>query len=471
MATRLTRQQAAPPGPKDVLGLRSLRRFRQNAPAYLLELARRYGDMVRFFFGPFPGYLVSHPDWTHQVYVEQAALFHKPAIMKQVFKPWLGESLLTSDGDFWLRQRRLIQPAFHSRRIESYAQIMVAQTERALQDWRAGQERDIHHDMMALTMRIVSLALFDIDVSDEVEEVGRAIEAGLEITNAQFNRLVQIPDWLPTRENRRARRAQAVIDGLVMRLIRERRALGRAELAARGDLLSMLLLAADEHGRGMSDQQARNEIYTLFLAGHETTAVTLSWAWHLLAQHPQAEARLHEELRAALAGRPPALADLPGLTYTDWIIKETLRLYPPAWVTSREAQQEVVIGGYTLPRGASVFISPWVSHRDPRYFEQPEAFLPERWAGDFEKRLPKGAYIPFAAGPRICIGNTFALMEARLILATIAQRYRLRSVAGHVVEPQPLITLRPKNGLRMRVEALPAAVPFNPTTTPISAPA
>jgi len=447
-----------PPGPTgDWLGMRSLQRFRSAPLAYLTELARIYGDIVRFPLGPFFCYLVAYPAGVHQVYVEQASHFHKTRLTKYVFEPSLGQSLLTSDGEFWLRQRRLIQPAFHSKRIESYGQLMVDCTLRALADWRDGQERDVHEDMMRLTMRIVSKALFDTEVGEAVDEVGAAISVAIEIANAKFTRLFQIPRWLPTRENQRERAALAKIDALAHCFIEERRALPREQLEQRRDLLSMLLLAVDEDGAGgMTNQQARNEVCTLFLAGHETTAVTLSWACYLLAQHPHAQARLREEARAVLGGRPPTTHDLPRLTYTGQVIREALRLYPPAWITPREAQQDVQIGDCLIPRGAVVFVSPWVSHHDGRYFPQPDAFMPERWTEAFEKQLPRGAYFPFASGPRVCIGNTFALMEAQLILAIIAQHFELELAPGQRIEPEPLVTLRPRHGVRMRLRAVAA---------------
>ena len=447
-------KRATPPGPDgDFLGLRSIRRFRRDALGYLTELARTYGDLVRFPFGPFQVYLVSHPDYVHQVYVEQASKFHKTRLFKQVLKPSVGNGLLTSDGEFWRRQRRMVQPAFHSKRVESYSGVMVDYTLRMLDGWAAGQEREIHHDMMRLTMAIVGKTLFDADVSGEADRIGQAITTGIEIDNRKFNRLVQWPGWAPTPDNRKSKQALKVIDDTIMGFIRERRASGEDKAGTRGDLLSMLLLAADEDGAGggMTDKQARDEAFTLFAAGHETTANALAWTWYLLSQYPQVEARLHEELDAALGGRPPAVQDLARLPYTDWIVKESLRLYPPAWTTTREPQEDVVIGGYPIPKGSTIFLSQWVSHRDPRTFDQPERFVPERWADGFEKQLPKGAYFPFAMGPRICIGNTFALMEARLVLAAMAQRYRLELLPGQTIAPQPLITLRPRDGIRMRV--------------------
>ncbi|MGQ9902933.1 MAG: cytochrome P450 [Anaerolineae bacterium] len=438
----------------DWLGVRALRYFRRAPLDFLTELASSNGDVTRFRLGPFPCYLVASPAGVHQVYVEQASRFHKTRLMKEVFRPSLGESLLTSDGDFWLRQRRLIQPAFHSKRIESYGQIMVEYTLRELSGWRDGQERELHEDMMRLTMAIVSKSLFDIDVGDEANEIGAAISVAIEIANTKFGRLFQIPRWLPTPENRRERAALAKIDTLVRRFIQERRAVDREQLARRNDLLSMLLLAANEDGAGgMTNEQARNEICTLFLAGHETTAVTLSWACYLLAQHPEAQARLRQEVRSVSGSRPPTVQDLPDLAYTRMVIQETLRLYPPAWITPREAQQDVQIGSQLVPRGAVVFVSPWVSHRDERHFPGPDKFLPERWTDEFEKQLPKGAYIPFAAGPRVCIGNAFALMEARLILAAIVQRFELELAPGQSIQPEPLVTLRPNPGVRVRLRA------------------
>jgi cytochrome P450 len=267
--------------------------------------------------------------------------------------------------------------------------------------------------------------------------------------NSDFRRLILTPSWLPTLRNIRAALATRRLDKIMYRIIGQRRIAGRDA----GDLLSMLLHAQDEDGSRMTDRQLRDEVITLFLAGHETTALTLSWTWWLLAQHPQTEAKVHVELDAVLGGRTPTLEDLPKLRYLDRVITESMRLYPPAWGMARLAIEDAEIGGYKIRKGCGVSLSQWVVHRDPRWYESPEEFRPERWEGDLLKRLPRFAYFPFGGGPRQCIGNSFALMEAALILATIAQKFRLRLVPGHTVAPLASITLRPRHGIRVTLEA------------------
>jgi len=301
--------------------------------------------------------------------------------------------------------------------------------------------------MMRLTLQIVGKTLFDADVERDAKDVGKSLEQLLEI-GANFRRTIFVPHWLPTPTNLRMKREVAQIEKILYRIIADRRASGRDA----GDLLSMLLSAQDEDGSRMTDRQLRDETITLFLAGHETTASTLSWTWWLLAQNPHVEAKLRAELDAVLGGRTPTLADLPNLSYTGHVITESLRLYPPAWGLARVAIEDHQIAGYPVTRGMGVAMAQWVVHRDPRWYDAPEEFRPGRWEGDLLKRLPKFAYFPFGGGPRQCIGNAFALMEASLILATVAQKFRLRLVANHRVEPLASITLRPRHGVRVTLE-------------------
>jgi cytochrome P450 len=302
--------------------------------------------------------------------------------------------------------------------------------------------------MMRLTLQIVAKTLFDADVDDDAKEVGRALAALMEL-NSDFRKLILTPTWLPTPRNIRAAVAIRRLDKIIFRFIAERRTSGKDA----GDLLSMLLAARDEDGSRMTDRQLRDEAITIFLAGHETTANALSWTWMLLSQNPAVETKLHAELDAVLAGRTPSLDDLPKLRYTGHVITESMRLYPPAWGMARVAIEDVEIGGYSIPKGCGVSLAQWVVHRDPRWFDAPEEFCPERWEGDLMKRLPRFAYFPFGGGPRQCIGNNFAVMEATLLLATIAQRFRIRLVPGHPVVPMPSITLRPRYGIRGKLEA------------------
>jgi len=436
-----------PPGPVSKSWAGTFKEYSRNPLKYLTWLAREYGDICSLRYYRFRVYFVSHPDYIEQVLVTQNRKFIKGRILR-ANKRLFGNGLLTSEGDFWLRQRRLVQPAFHRGRIASYADTMVRFTERLLEEWKDADQRDIHVEMMRLTLQIVAKTLFDADASGDARQVGHALEAIMEL-NSDFRKLIMTPPWLPTPRNIRAALATRKLNKIIYRIIEQRRASGRDT----GDLLSMLLHAQDEDGSRMNDRQLRDEAITLFLAGHETTANALSWTWWLLAQNPGVEARLHRELASVLGGRAPALDDLPALPYTNQVLTESMRLYPPAWGMARLAIEDAEIGGYTIPRGSGVSLAQWVVHRDPRWFDAPEEFRPERWDGDLLKRLPRFAYFPFGGGPRQCIGNSFATMEAALVLATIAQRFRIRLVPGQAVVPMPTITLRPRHGIRVTLES------------------
>ncbi|HZV87046.1 MAG TPA: cytochrome P450 [Candidatus Binatus sp.] len=440
-----------PPGPSFGLRRWSLGPLNSGDPLkYFTGIIREYGDLVGLRIFNFRILLLNHPDHIEDVLVNHPRKFIKGRVL-QANKRVFGRGLLTSEGDFWLRQRRLAQPAFHRARIAGYASTMVEYTERLLHEWQDGEERDIHKEMMRLTLHIVGKTLFDGDVERDAQDIGKSMELLLEI-GADFRRTLFVPQWLPTPTNIRVERAIRQIEKVLYRMIAEKRASGRDA----GDLLSMLLAAQDEDGSRMTDKQLRDEAITLFLAGHETTANTLSWTWWLLAQNPAVEAKLHAELRNVLAGRAPSLDDLPKLVYTNHIITESMRLYPPAWGTARTAIEDHEIAGYAVPKGSGVSFAQWTVHRDARWYDAPEEFRPERWEGDLLKRLPRFAYFPFGGGPRQCIGNSFALMEAALILATIAQQYRFRLVEGHPVVPLASITLRPRYGIRAVLEARPA---------------
>src|SRR5437667_2001417 len=449
------RRDKFPPGPYTGLKGWSFRALNQSPLEMFTELAR-YGDIVGIRVVNFRNIFVNHPDLIEEVLVGHPRRYVKGRVLR-ANRHVFGDGLLTSEGDFWLRQRRLAQPAFHRARIASYAETMVRYAERMLETWRDGEERDIHQEMTRLTLQIVAKTLFDADVENDAREVGRALQVVMDL-NSNFRRLVMTPPWLPTRHNVRAFFAVRRLNKIIYRIIAERRASGRDT----GDLLSMLLAAQDEDGSQMTDQQLRDEVITLFLAGHETTAIALSWTCWLLAQHPRAEAKLQSELNAVLGGRAPNVADLPRLSYLDRVLTESMRLYPPAWGMARLALDDVEIGGYHIPKGSGVSLAQWVVHRDPRWYDNPEEFRPERWETDLVKRLPRFAYFPFGGGPRLCIGNNFALMEAALLLATIAQRFGLRIVPGHPVVPLPSITLRPRHGIRMTLEARQTAMRASP---------
>jgi cytochrome P450 len=436
-----------PPGPERRALDGVFSPFRRDPLKFLTGAAREYGDIVGLRFLHYRTYLISHPDYIEDVLVNHPRKFVKGRVL-QANKRLFGNGLLTSEGDFWLRQRRLAQPAFHRARIATYADTMVRFAQRLVGEWKNGDEHDIHAEMMRLTLQIVAKTLFDADVDREAQQVGRALESIMEL-NSDFRKLMLTPSWLPIPRNINAAIATRRLDKIIFRFIEQRRASGKDA----GDLLSMLLAAQDEDGSRMTDRQLRDEAMTIFLAGHETTANALSWTWLLLTQNPAVEAKLHSELDAVLAGRAPTLDDLPNLRFTGNVITESMRLYPPAWGMARLAIEDAEIGGYPIPKGCGVSLAQWVVHRDPRWFDAPLEFRPERWEGDLLKRLPRFAYFPFGGGPRQCIGNNFAVMEATLLLATIAQHFRIRVVPGHPVVPMPSITLRPKFGIRATLEA------------------
>ena len=445
------------PGPKGNVLLGSMLDFRRDPLGFLLNGVRTYGDIFRFRVGPYRVILISGPDHIHEVLVAQAKKIRKADFNRDLLARFLGNGILTSDGDFHRRQRRLVQPAFHHHRLANYADVMVNYTLDMLDSWKNGGTRyNIAEEMMTLTMRIVSKTLFDAEVGSDAQKVGMAVAALQEITVSEFKLGFAFPDWIPTGKNRRRLAATGVLDDTVRQIIRERRASGED----RGDLLSMLLQAQDEDdGSVMTDTQVRDEAATLFAAGHETTSNALMWTWYLLSQNPDAEAKLQEELDRVLGSRPPTLEDLAELKYTEMLVKEAMRLHPPAWLLmTRTPLEPITVGGYPIHPGEWIFIAPYVMHRDPQYFEEPERFEPERFSEAREAELPRYAYFPFGGGQRVCIGNSFAMMEARLILATMAQRCRLALVPGQQIIPEPEITLSSRYGLQMTVsmrEAVP----------------
>jgi cytochrome P450 len=433
-------------GPKGRFLLGSLREFNTDTLNFLRD-QRQYGDVTRFYFGPFRVMVVNHPDYVHDVLVTHADHYYKTASIKQILAPVVGNGLFTSDGDFWKRQRRLVQPTFHTRRISAYARIMVDYANDLAAAWQEGAVRPIDKDMTNLTMRIIAKTLFDADIASEAPEVGQVIREALSLIEENFRQLVILPRWLPTGRNRQMNRVVERLDALIDRFIAERRASGEDK----GDFLSLLLSAHDEDNSVMTDKQIRDEAMTLFGAGHETTAVTLMWVWYLLSQHPDVEAKLHDELDGVLAGRQPTVEDLPQLVYTEMIIKEAMRLYPAAWAVSRQVQKDVPLGPYQLKKGQVIFVNTYGIHHDSRYYPDPERFDPERFHPENEANIPKYAYIPFGGGPRVCIGNAFSLMESRLLLVTLAQRFRLSLAPDFAVVPERQFTLRPKHGLQMIV--------------------
>jgi cytochrome P450 len=424
--------------------------MRRDSLRFLTDVARRYGDIARFGMGPVELYLLSRPEWIRDVLVTHADRFHKGRGLERA-KRLLGQGLLTSEDPVHLRQRRMMQPAFHRERISGYASVMSEYAARHVEGWRHGETRDMSKEMSRLTMAIVGKTLFDADVASEADELGKALTVAIET----FGKTIALPffeihDRLPLPSNRRFEKARARIDATIARLIAER----RRSSQGRTDLLSLLVAAQDVEGdgAGMTDAQVRDEAVTIFLAGHETTANALTWTWYLLSQNPEAEARLHAELDTFARNTALGFGDLPALRYTEMVLAESMRLFPPAWILGRRALVDYEVGGYVIPEGSIVTACQWVTHRDPRFFPAPERFDPERFRPEAREARPKFSYFPFGGGPRICIGESFAWMEGVLLLATLARHWRLRLVPGHAVVPLPSITLRPRHGMRMVLE-------------------
>jgi cytochrome P450 len=413
-------------------------------------------------------FVLNDPKDIEQVLTAQARNFRKTLgyrtpVMRRIF----GRGLVTSEGEHWVRQRRLAQPSFHRDRIATYANTIVEFTGEMMSRWRPGESRDIHHEMMQLTVRVVTKTLFNSPVPEELDDVITSSAVVMERFTTQWKWYRALFGLLPTVLSWRFSRGMRRLDTFIHRVIRERRASGEDT----GDLLSMLLQARDEDGSGMSDQQLRDELTTLMVAGMDTTALALAWALYLLSQHPEPARALREELDQVLGDRTPGFADLPRLAYTEMVVKETMRLYPSVWLIGREAIRDCEIGGHHIQAGESLFMSQWLTHRDLRYFKDADKFIPERWRDDEMKQLPKYSYFPFGGGPRICIGNSFAMMEAMLVLATVSQKFRLTSAADYRVTPWAAITLYPKGGVFLQVEQRPHSPRSHPhqESTPLEA--
>ena len=435
-----------PPGPRGS-AIGSLRALRRD-PIGLFTLASSYGDVSYLRLPRMPLYVLNHPDLVRGVLVENHRDFRKGPTMDAAKRMLGEESLLTSEGEHHKRQRRLIQPIFHHDRIAGYGEAMVELAERTAGRWSDGRTLDLHAEMARLTLAIVGRVLFDVDVeTEQAREIGEALTETLAQFNRVFSPFLQVSERLPIPANKRFQRARDVFDRTVFRMIERRRSAGLD-----GDDLLSLLLRAQEGGVGMTDEQVRDEAITLFLAGHETTSNALTWTWLLLSEHPDAEAILHAELDDALGDRTPTVADVPNLPFTDAVLRESMRRYPPAWAIGRRALVNQEAGGYVIPAGSVLVVSPWLLHHDPRWWNDPWAFSPERWLPPDHGR-PRQAYLPFGAGPRMCIGEDFAWLEAVLLLATIGRRWRFAHDPSHRVQLQPVVTLRPRNGMRMTAHA------------------
>ena len=428
------------PGPigKPLVG--SLIDFQNDALSFVDSAVANHGDVVRWGMGIDDWYMLSNPAHVFDVLVKRAHLFYKPKIAKRLWRHFLGMGILSNDGESWKRQHKLVKPGFHRHRIEAYGETMVRYSAEMAAEWRSGQEIDMCVAMTELTLAVVCKTLFDADVKRDAPTVGNAIRVLNEALTEHIHMPLPVPKWWPSATNRRKHRAIEDVEGIVRGFIEQRRTSGED----RGDLLSMLVFARDDSGAAMSDKQLRDEAMTLVFAGHETTANALTWLWYLLAKHPEVEQKLARELEEALGGRPATVSDLGNLPYLDQVVKEGMRILPSVWCYMREPIEDVQIGDYVIPKGGQIFICPYVIHRDPRNYEDPLEFRPERWTKEMEARLPRGAYVPFSLGPRVCIGKAFAEMEARLVLATLMQHLVPQIPADYEPEFFPKLSLSPK---------------------------
>lgn len=440
-----------PPGPGPLRFLQTQAEFMGNDQiGALRRVAQTYGPASAFWLGGFRTYLFTEPALIEEVLLDREGVFLKDAITHEL-EDLLGHGLLTSEGELWRRQRKLAAPALKRKQIEAYADWMVELTRREIAAWRDGTTIELHHAMMALTLKIVVKTLFNLEVEDEVGRIGAAIDDAMDVFHVHTNTPWRfVPRAIPTHYRRRFARAVAELDAMVFRLIEQR----RRDPAEGDDLLSRLLAANDDDGEGMSDKQLRDEVITMFLAGHETTALAVTYTWYLLSLAPDSARHLFDEVDEVLGDRPATADDVGRLPYVRAVVQESMRLYPPAWIVGREASRDTIVGGWHVPRGTQVLTPQCVVHRDARWFDDPDTFRPERWlGGELERSIPRFAYFPFGGGPRVCIGNHFAMMEAILMVATIAQHWDMENMMSGPMETQPAVTLRPIVPVSMRLHA------------------
>jgi cytochrome P450 len=436
-----------PPGPAGFDRIRAIQHLRMNPLEAAQSLAQTYGDIVYLHLGPYHIYLLNHPDHLHEVLVRQNEIMRKPRSLSQPIAEFLGNGLLISHGDYWKQQRRNIQPAFHPRYGDLYSRVMVECLLDHLDTWQDGHIYDVDHEFMMLTLRMVTRALFGSDTASASGDIANAVKILQRISYRQGQAALPVPGWIPLPAHLSKQRAINLLDEVVMRIVQD----GRKRGANDDTLLDMLLNAVDDTGSPLTDQQICDEVMTVLLAGHESTANAIGWMWYLLGQHETVSARLYDELDGVLGGHPPTAADLPKLHFNTMIVKEALRLYPPAWALPREPVMDTCIHQYHIKKGSLLVGMPFVIQRDARYYDQPDQFMPERFADHAEKHLPRHAYLPFGAGPRFCVGSSFALLAMQLTLATIHSRYALRLVENQRVILDPLLTLRPRHGILMQV--------------------
>jgi cytochrome P450 len=434
----VTETSSIPPGPEGSWLLGHLPDFKGNLLGFLTRCAREHGDVVSLRLGTTPAVLLNHPDQIEQVLVSRHADFIKYRFFWRHVTRVFGNGLLTSAGDLWRQQHALIAPAFRQERLALSVDAMACCANRLLDSWRDGEERDIRSDMTRLTVEIAAKVLFDVELGREGDKISRAVDRGMEEIDKRFTRGMFIPDWIPTPGNRRYLAIVRDLDEIAANILAERQA------PCERDLLSTLLQGRDSEGRPLDAQLLRDEIVTLLLAGHETTALALTWTLYLLSRHPQIAVRVEEEIDAVLGPeRLPRAADLGRLRHLGWVIMEAMRLYPSVYLLGREAVREVDLGGYRFSRGTICLMSQWIVHRDPRFFPEPKLFKPERWDKALDRQRPRLAYFPFSGGPRICIGQPLAMIEAKLVLAMLCRSFRLTASSGAPVGPYPSVTLRP----------------------------
>jgi cytochrome P450 len=441
-----------PPGPRRLLGLKFIQRFRTAPLVLLSELRQAYGDIVYSRMGPYRAFFFFHPDQIREILADKVKLLPKFRLQVGVLQQWDGNGLLLSEGEFWARQRRLVQPAFQAKRFAGYADAMVHKSESLAQVWEGLPDRsviDAEEAMTGLTLEIIAKTFFDADLTAETRNLGKAVAVLSETAVREMGAVIHLPDWTPLPRIRAKKWAMIYLDSTIRRFIAERRKTGED----RGDLLSMLLHAVDSEDSKtrMTDEQARDEAMVLFLAGHDTTAAGLTWFWYIMGKYPEIQQRAHEEIESVLQKKSPGFADVVKLPYLSSVIKETLRLYPPAiGVFAREAKENIELGGYQIPKGSIVYAFSYVTHRDERWFPEPERFDPERFLGEKERKFSPFAYFPFGAGPRACIGAQFALTEMTLVAACLLRRFEFSLRPGDR-DPEPLahLSLRPRGGLSM----------------------
>jgi cytochrome P450 len=436
------------------MGLDLLPRLQRDLLGHCIDLAARFGDSVSYRLGPQLVFQFTHPDQVHEVLAEKNELFTKPKRMKEVLGRWDGNGLVLNEGASWIRQRRLVQPSFRPQRLASYVEFMLRRTGLMLERWPERGELDVSEEISTLTLGIVMESLFGADAERFAERFTKEVAVLNETAIAEMSAAVVLPDWLPLPRKRRMREAIAFLDHVVKEIIADR----RKSNEDRGDLLSMMLLAIDEEGdkSGMTDQQARDESVVLLLAGNETTATAIIWTLYLLAQHREAQEQLAREADGVLEAHGELVPDLEMFPFAERVFKESMRLYPPAYLVAREAIEDLQIGGFDLPRGSVVHLSPYITQRDHRWFEAPETFRPDRFTPEAEDKLPPCAYYPFGAGPRACIGRRLAMLEGVLVLAAVFAGYRVSIADGHTTEMEAQVSLHPKGGLRLNVERVPS---------------